>query len=221
MISTRTLFLFLGKFLAVYTLLVLVFGIKPIRDPFARGYVGASQLTLKTALPKAYVVISQDDALQKVANSAIIDLGFGNKAEAIKMAQAAQLSGNKEVNLVLKRFQIKFDEFYLFSALFFAALVVATPIRWPQKLKICAIGLLILFMFSMLKLICYSLFHLSQFKLDIYELSGFALQFVSGVQKNLSIGIGFVLAAVLWGLLVCYKTDWARAIQVPISGKQK
>jgi hypothetical protein len=138
----------------------------------------------------------------------LVRVMIGNKAETEKAMAAARAARRPDADLVLKEFKIKFEEFFLYSALFFMALVLISPFTWVQRAKAIGIGLLVLLILNYLKLLCYTLYTYSNLHLGVYELSGFGLQFVTAVYTHLKVGIGYVLATAVWAGVVFYGRDW-------------
>jgi hypothetical protein len=209
MLPFKTVLLKLALFIAVYGLLIGFFKIPSVRAGVSSAYAKSAQWFLKKTLTQGYFVteIASSEGA-KSTSPEFVSVLFGNKAQLAAQATAAAAAGRKDTNLALQEFRIKFEEFFLFSALFFLALVLLSPIKWLKKLKMAGLGLAFLLFFSWLKLDAYALHHFAQMRMGVYELTGWKLNFVTKVFLNLKVGIGYILATATWAFLLFRQADW-------------
>jgi hypothetical protein len=204
----KTVFIKLLLFLCAYGLLIGFFKIPAVRSGTIHAYAKSAQWFLKNTLNQGYFVANATGTSTLKPGTEFIQILFGNEATLTAQATAAAASGQKEANLALQEFKIKFDEFFLFSALFFVALVLISPLSWIKKLKLATIGILALWLFSLIKLDAYALHYFAQMRIGVYELTGWSLRFVTTVYLNLKVGIGYILATILWAILLFRQNEW-------------
>ncbi len=208
----RSIFTRFLLFLAAYLLLFGLFSFQPMKNAVADIYSKGASGFLSLALPSGFVHVERNRD-EKPGEENTIRILFGNKKVVKQQMAAAGISGKKDVDVKLQDFKIKFEEFFLFSLLFFLALLAITPLDgWRVKLKAAAAGIFLVFLFSWLKLLGYTLYQFSIFPTGVYQLTGGAATFVAAVYNNLKVGVGFLFATLVWVLVVFRWSDWRRIL---------
>jgi hypothetical protein len=214
--SAKTLVKRFALFFAVYLLCIGCFGLSPVQRGSTALYAKGARSFLSLVLPKAFI-----RAEPHATQPSTVRVLYHDRQKVMAWIQEGNQRGAKNVQVPLEEFGILLPEFFLYPTLFFICLTLLTPLKRSSKVRGLAVGFAILLLLSWLKLLCYTLYYMSNKPIGIYELQGAARQWVTDVYVHLKIGVGFVVAVLTWLAVTVSRTDWRTLIAENGSGATK
>lgn len=205
--TTKTLFLRFFLFFVAYLLLIGCFTLQPLQQGAMTVYAKGARSFLSLCLPKAFIRVERNTNPRTA-----LRVLYNDKEQVMAQIEEGNRRGVRNIQVPLEEFNILFPEFFLYSALFFICLVAITPLDLRSKIFAFATGLFLLILFSWLKLLCYTLYHTTNKPIGIYEMTGWAKQFVTNVYVHLKVGIGFLVAVLVWAAVAVSRANWRQLL---------
>ena len=205
-ILKRLLFFCLG-----YLALLLFFNIPGVRNAGTDLYSSGADVFLSTLLPQGFIHAERSQKVE-AEGLGVVRVLFGNQQKVDKQMAEAKQTGQQTASLDLRDFQVRSEEFFVMPLIFFLSLLLITPVTWRKKLIGAAWGLPLLLFFTWVKLLCYTLYHFTEFPTGVYELSGLSFRLVSFVFDYLKMGANLLAATLVWVLVAFRFSDWRKIL---------
>ncbi len=193
-------------FVLFYALCLLLFQSSVVSKPVNQLLKGISTGWIAALLPSADIS-SQQVASSKSASD--IYIVYGNPVLIQAAKEYALKNKQQYATLPTKSMEIHLFEMYIVPVFFLLSLFVATPMSIKNKTVGIIIGVLILVLYILIKLLCLSLFEISNAQIGIYELSDKLMRNLSTLLGVLSLGLTITLAFVIWLIFGFRKSSFA------------
>ncbi|MEO6190276.1 MAG: hypothetical protein ABIO44_07835, partial [Saprospiraceae bacterium] len=161
-----------------------------------------------TFLPSAD--ISYQEMNTKSSSNSDMYLVYGNPILIQQAKDEAKRSKQQFATIPTKSLELHLFEMYIVPLFFLIGLFSATPLLWKSRIKGMAISTLILLIFIMVKILCLSLFEISNNRLGIYELGENNMQWLSTMLGVLSLGLSIILVFILWLIFGFRKSNFVQ-----------
>ncbi len=224
MFSTKPILIFLAKFAAIYTVLVILISVLSFDKPYAATFRQINN-TLFGKLGNGGVVVFEEyeekikqqknnfDNKSKHDTKIIIV----NKEKALREAKAAKARGESNVSKdYFQSLTINSWNIGGLPTLFVLALILATPILWKQKLWAVLWGFLLINVFILLKMWVLLVYEANQHQqLDIFNLGGFSQNMLNSINIIFSfLGFNLIVAILIWVLVSFRKDTWRKLVSL-------
>ena len=199
---------FFGIFCLSYILLYFALGKGPAHQAHRSFFMTISEPFLQAMLPKTTLSL-KEGIREEFAAENQINVLYNNKEELDRLIAEARKNPNaKELQIKSYETTLLFQEGVIIPIIFLLSLIIATPLKWKEKLMAILVGLLCMYIFILFKTWIYTLHTISVEKIGVYEFTPPLSSIVSFFGKNLRIGASTIVGTLIWVLVAVRKTDW-------------
>lgn len=188
---------FLLRFFVAYFLLVLVANLSGFRNGFTDWFAERNTNKYKDFIPQTEASFQSNTELGEHD----LNIIFINNKTREEIIAEARRTGKQNVNLDISASPFSVWDYWLLPFIVLMALVVAMPGGWKRKLQSLALGLVVLYLFTLFRY-RKTMWHLANDSpnLEPLGLSDFSQSFLKGLHQMQSIEFIFISTFLIWAL---------------------
>lgn len=202
MLNPKILLKHFGIFWAVFIALQLLVSVSSVRNGLANLHAGLFKNVAHTFLPELNLEA-------KAKNDGEILFTFYNQKKADEMVAEMKRSG-KSGNVNLQTYEYGIDPGYHvnLALIFLIAIFMATPLAWKKRFLFAGIGIVLFYIYSIVRMNIKLKYEVSQLNIGLYESdpSGFlSLHKLNNFFGSL--GLIFMVIILIWAILIFTKKN--------------
>jgi hypothetical protein len=190
-------------FIVLYGLLTAVSLVPKVGETCNRIYRQPTTTILSKMLPKAYIQMKGEGDYFET-----LRIEFASKAVVQQQMAIAKKTGQPMANITGTNNLVNFQNLFLSYFLFYAVLVLLSPINWKQKTVSLLVGTVLFYIYTVFKLYLILLIFFNQPDIAIEQTDATTLQIYKNIRFCMTMGTNGLLVLLLWALLVLKKNNW-------------
>lgn len=185
-------------FLVSYAAFIYLSSVKNIESVINNIFRQSVELSVKGALPDAYIQTQEFKDANQNLDPNIFYLVYGNPKVIQAEQEFANKQGLKQYKISSYSFQLYIFQMFTVPFGFLLAIFLATPMFWKTKMISLGISWFLLIILLMIKCILISLFSISNQKIGIYSLDETQANVVFKMVNALNLGFTIFFSFCLW-----------------------